>query len=139
MMQLISGRYHADRSLVMKEAWRAMALICSRSLSSIMSVGRASRNSSSSSSSVRAARTCQCNRSPTATTSDATSLTWSLPVRLQGAGRLQGHTPHCLLQPLLLFALLLGGVLLLHLAVPHLVVQLHAAGLQKAAEGGTAL
>ena len=43
--------YHDDRSLVMKEACRAMAVICCRSSSSIMSVGRLSRNSSSSSSS----------------------------------------------------------------------------------------
>ena len=43
-------RYLDDRSLVTKDAFRAMALSCSRSSSSIMSVGRLSRNSSSSSS-----------------------------------------------------------------------------------------
>lgn len=71
--------------------------------------------------------------------SAASSLTGSLPVRLQWAGRPDGGIFHRLTQLLLFFSLLLGDVLLLHLTVLQLVLQLHIARLQQAAERRTAL
>lgn len=65
--------------------------------------------------------------------------TWSLPVRFQWAGRPDVGILHCLSQLLLLFALFLGDILLLHLTVLQLVLQLHTARLQQAAEGRPAL
>lgn len=65
--------------------------------------------------------------------------TWSLPVRLQWAGLPDIGFLHCLPQLLLLFALLLGNILLLHLTVLQFVLQLHTARLQQAAEGRPAL
>lgn len=62
------------------------------------------------------------------------ALTRSLLVRLQGAGHTESGILHGLSQLLLLFALLLGRVLLLHLTVLQLVLQLHAARFQQAAE-----
>lgn len=69
----------------------------------------------------------------------APSLTRPLPVRLQGAGRPDGGVLHRLSKLLMLFALLLGNVLLLQLTVLQFVLQLHAARLQQATECRSAL
>lgn len=66
-------------------------------------------------------------------------LTWPFPVRLQRTRRPDVGVLHRLPQLLLLFALLLGNVLLLQLPVLQLVLQFHAARLQQAAERGTPL
>lgn len=66
-------------------------------------------------------------------------LTGSLPVCLQWPGHPKSSILHRLSQLLLLFALLFGNILLLHLTVLQLVLQLYAARLQQAAESRPSL
>lgn len=66
-------------------------------------------------------------------------LTGSLPVCLQWPGRPNSSILHRLPQLLLLFALLFGNILLLHLTVLQLVLKLHTTRLQQAAESRPSL